>query len=502
MLNVIYISYVLTVGHKSDIATKIERSPFLNINMYINHRIGLETQGTNDKSDGDEIDNSPPKPVPYQRWEFTLCNVMHERILGENYLLSGKKTNSSTVFKVRLGEWKTMVCDLVGLRYLDFTKVKREERWNEFNSRMLRDHVPSILSADYTDEHQARVELLLKFFKDANDSLTVKGVAEVVQSEIEKMGNINFSNASDAEMFDFEKLIRRATINILIHVFLGDYLSKSEPNAELIYEWRKQCINPTLVNSLLSLFGKREKFLTGNVFEMLINTVNLKELKVTAGLNDTELEIMLSEIAYLVLVVAAGGVKDILMSCLLYYVRLSAKDKRLLKEDANSFFEASNTSIEGILPTLKHIEAFCTEVSRLHPPVAKSYRRAKIDFVLPSTSGNFQIHAGDFLCAHHFMAQRDPNLFQYPDRFILHRVAEGETTGNFTYGALFSEDPSSKDYLSIAQSMTDTIRKVFVLFLTKCTIIPTNIPVYTACNYENPEITIQPLKVLRFHYER
>lgn len=439
------------------------------------------------------------KEVPSQKWDFTLNNFLQSKCLGENYILAGMSENKSTVFKIKLIEWRTIVADYLGLNSLydasNVVNTNEMSDFNNFNTRMLRDYTP--ICRQVTDEQQHRkiTFYLTKFFQETMKDVTIRYISESVQLEFEKIQRCSKKAAKDA--FDLDNAIKKAVVKVVLAVFLGETSREKYPDHDLIFDWREHLTRNGILDSIFSLvmMGK-EKTITNNLFTMFNSMQKIKEARILYP--DADFEKILNEIVYSIGWVAIGDLSSTIMACARGYLKLSSKYKRDLISESKLFFEASNDDLNNLLPELTSIHAFYMEIIRLFPLEPRFLRRAKKDFVMRSTSGNFAINEGDLLCGYPYIARRDPNVFEKPNRIILNRCIE-DRRYDYAYGGLYPDNSTRRSYGDIFPATCERIIKVFILFLTKCSVTPTEAPAKT--DFENPNVD-HVLNVKDFHYDR
>ena len=297
-----------------------------------------------------------------------------------------------------------------------------------------------------------------------------------------------------------------------MYILVGEY----PEDPLLIYEWLNLALkvnlsfNTSSPNSndkssnkfwgmIKSMFSSDLK-ITNKVFETIKSTKKMKEWKDKADAIGIGYEEMISEFVFMAGFNAIGGLSVTVISCLACYLRLQEDERQLLKEDVDRFLAA--TDYDEVFPTLKYVHSFYLEVMRMHPPVPSIYGRAKQDFKLQSTSGWFKIKKNDLLCASVFLIQRDPNLFAKPDTFMLNRPIDELEKYNFVFGGSFNSKSTINNHKCLGSYIASNIAKIFTIFLTKCICIPTKVPIHSLKNAPRLGGSDEPLKVLKFHYEK
>jgi cytochrome P450 len=157
-----------------------------------------------------------------------------------------------------------------------------------------------------------------------------------------------------------------------------------------------------------------------------------------------------------------------IVSCL----RLSQTDQDLLRVEADTLFAHHNEdepSVVGdVLHSLPHVHAFFLEVLRLYA-IPTVYGRAKKDFVLHSTSGNFAIRKGQLLCGMPYFVSREEGLFPEgePTVFNMHRGRSGDEF-NFAYGGYYAKKAGVENHKCGGVMLSMVVVKMFVLMFTRC----------------------------------
>ena len=453
----------------------------------------ISEQRDGNSNEYNEIADQKPKPTPYQWWKFGIINLVQLKLNGWEYYRHAMVTHDSTVFKVKFDEWTTIVCDHVGMKsVLDLNKVKRDDTglgFLDFKPDMMRQHIPCLWSND--EMHEIKKEFLVSFIKDIHENVAKAKMVEVIQKEFEKMSPISSSNDNGVDLGDIESIFINAAHNIVSYMLLGEYLE----NPPAIYEWKN-----TVFRKVGLLFGSAENTIemTNKVFDMFKSIKKMKNLSSkfeASGLNENDLY---NEVLFMTCGNAFPGIEIYTMNSLLCYIRLSESDKLLLKEDAEKFFAAD--CYDDVLPTLQNIHAFYMEVLRVHP-IPVIYGRAKKDFLMKSTSGTFDVKENDLLCGMPYYVHRDPNLFEDPNDFNMHRPVKQTEKYNFTYGGYYYGKAGGNNHKCAGDILLVHIIKIIIMFYTKCTFVPAEVPTFTGKNIVRKFGSDEPLKLLEFVYK-
>ena len=437
-----------------------------------------------------EIDKKT-KTIPYQWWKFGMFNFLRLKFQGFQAFQNDMIANNSTVYRMKLNEWQIMVCDHLAMDALfDLDKVKRDLGLGflPFKTNMLHEHIPCMLTND--EEHEKKKAFIISFMKDIHEHLTITEIVKVAQKEFENMEPVKFSNKREAESFNFEYVISKLAGNVSSYLLLGEYV---DDHASMD-EWVRKTLK---VPGISWGSSGDDNTLTTTIFEMFKSMKKMKDLNSKFGDSGLDTDEMLSQMVFAGSFNAIAGIKVNVMHCLLCYLRLAESDKQLLQEDAATFFAAS--SYEETLPKLKHVHAFFLETLRMHP-FRIIYGRAKKDFLLTSTNGNFQVKENELLCGCLHLIQRDPELFVEPDAFMLNRPVEECEKYNFAYGGYFHGKSDVDNHRCAGALFLHDVLKVFIIFFTKCLCVPVKVPMYTAGNFGRLEGSDEPLHMLEFAY--
>lgn len=131
------------------------------------------------------------------------------------------------------------------------------------------------------------------------------------------------------------------------------------------------------------------------------------------------------------------------------------------------------------LSSLKTVHQLFLEVCRLFPPAAAVYRKLKDDYVIESTSGRFELEKGGLISGKLMGVHRDSELYVNPKVISLNRDIEILEENIYTLGGKFNEIPTPTNFKCPGQSFGIIITKLFMMYLTKCLVVPVSDLTYT-----------------------
>lgn len=431
------------------------------------------------------------KKMPYKRG-FLFLNLISFKMNGYTFYKDLERKFKSTVFKVKLNTDRIILNDHKSIRYMyDLSKVKREEGFGfmKFNSTMLENFVPSIFANG--PQHDKQKQVIMKYFGHILSELNLKEVIEITKTEFENMKKYKDLSFKEAKKLDIEDVIDNAVCNVVTKLMLGKSL-----NFKLLEEYLEKVLE---FEYDFDLTDADEIETQQKIFQIIKDTPHILKLDQILGNLEIDRQNVIKEIIWVVIFNAFGGLKNLILSELLSLIRLSHTEKLLIVSEINKFLNKNEFTFEA-LKTLSYCKAFFLETCRLFPPAAGVFGSATKDFVLESTSGYFQIQKGDLLCGNVYGAQRDPRIYKNPNEFSLRRPLDLLKQYNFTFGGVLNEDPSHTNHKCIGQDLAETISKVFLIFFTKCTVIPLQHPNYTGKVIERLAGSDKPLRIKSFYY--
>ena len=463
---------------KNDQDSKLTNCPHNNVEP---ENVGISSQEKLEPS-------TEVREIPSQGG-FSIFNSIKLLWKGYDLYKDCIQRHKSTVFTIRFEEERIMICDHKAMDvFFHKDKVDKIRGFGRlvFNPVILSEYTPSMFCNGV--EHEQKKSALIEFLTRCVWNIPLENVVDVVKSQFEKMPRIQDSN------FDIENSIAKAVGNVITYVILGESID----DTELLEGW--------LGKSVEFVFGFKwsnaeEKRIADRVFEKFRSTPNVKKLSEITNATTDDNENILKNITWATLFNAYGGLKNIITSCLICFIRLSDSDKQSVRNDADIFFK-SEKSYEETLPLLKTVNAFYFEVARMFPSAPIVFGRAKKDFTLQSTSGNFLIKQQSLLCGSFYVAHRDSNVFHDPESFQIDRDIENTQKHIFTFGGHYNTTSSIANHKCLGQDISANIMKLFIIFFAKCTVIPERELKITGTNIGRLIGSDAPLCVKTFVYNQ
>uniref|UniRef100_A0A7M5V1H2 Cytochrome P450 n=1 Tax=Clytia hemisphaerica TaxID=252671 RepID=A0A7M5V1H2_9CNID len=207
-----------------------------------------------------------------------------------------------------------------------------------------------------------------------------------------------------------------------------------------------------------------------------------------------------SEALFSVMCVGVPGLRKAMNSIVPLLVQLKPKDRNRINEEANTFFDATNSkSIDEKLKNAKTIEKFVLEMLR-YVGGALGYvtYEANQDFIIPSYNGYYRIYKGQTLILHHFAAQRNPDTFRFPDEFTLTGNEEYLKENFFAFTGPYNMKATYSNRKCPGQDLAMNLVKMYVIHLARCDIVPDSDLSFNQLNGYRTESTDAPLTVKSF----
>ena len=387
------------------------------------------------ESSHDELNTtSKIREIPYQKG-LSFINLVKVKRKGYGFYKTCIERHLSTVFKICIKEDRIMICDYKAMNFLfDTDKIEKVTGFGimDFNPVILRQYTPTMFCNGI--EHEQKKAVVTKYLNHCIQNVPLDNLFDVIKLQFEQMPRFQDSKIRlIGKKFDFENVIEKAVANVITYIMFGESID----DLKLLEEWLEKSLESVYAIDLTDVDEER---VADKVFERIRYTPNVKRLREIINSTTLDDEHILKEVAWMTIFNAFAGIKDIIISCLICYIRLSVSDQQLVQRDADTFLKSMN--YQKTLPTLKVVNAFYLEVLRMFPVAAFIFGRAKKDFTLQSTSGNFAINEKDLLCGNLHISHRDAALFHDPDTFLLNRDVENTKKYNFSFGGKYNTKAS------------------------------------------------------------
>ena len=153
------------------------------------------------------------------------------------------------------------------------------------------------------------------------------------------------------------------------------------------------------------------------------------------------------------------------VSALVHLSNVPEEELIALQTDASNFHHSNDKTSE--LKNATNVENYTLEIFRLFPPAAFVFRRVTENFVLPLKSGNYQVNKDDLLCGNIYLSQRDPDIFENPDKLDPDRFKRQPHLKDYLtcFGAPFLQDSVPNIHKCGGQKLALTFARVFVMHL-------------------------------------
>jgi len=430
------------------------------------------------------------RPIPHKR--CGMWNFLKIKQKGYLYFEGLIKKYNSSIYRLRLNPDRIILNDHISISVLyDPEKVKKEIGFGfmKYNPLALQSYIPTIFSNGI--EHKNKKTLILEYIKFVLQHITINKVVEMVETEFQNMPSYNELTKKESIKLDFEDIFDKAVCNVITKIILGNTVDH-----HILEEW--------LSKSLEFQYGidhtdSQEKKVTSKVFELIQACEYIKQIDNIVSITKTNHIDIVKEIIWMTCFNAFGGIKPIIISSLLSFIRLPMLEKNLLVQESTHFFKLENRSFKDLYE-LHYMNSFFLEVIRLHPSAIKVYRRMSEQHMLESTTGRYNINKDELLCGNLYSVHRDPTIYDNPNQFSLHRPKKLVTKHNYTFGGTYEQEAKPDNFKCPGQNISEIIIKVFSMFVTRCTIVPIETPVYTGKNMSRLEGSDSPLRIKTFCY--
>ncbi|XP_066920263.1 uncharacterized protein [Clytia hemisphaerica] len=385
---------------------------------------------------------------------LTLFNVMGLVKSGHLFYRNRRDRNKSNVYKVSIYQPRIVLCSFDGIRQMyENTAVRKEPSFGMFvfNQEILGNHTPLIFENDEI-HHQRRhifIELSKKIFCNKN---FINELSQSISSELDHVIDTMTSQPSS----DFEDALSGAVGNVVTRCIVGKTIDN-----ELLKKWMDNC--------LIKKF-KKARAEGPLVYEKIRQSVKEGPIfrEFAAGLvkkNGLLEEDICNEIIFALIFNAYKALHGFVVSALVHLSNLSEDKQIKLQNDASNFHQSTDKTTE--LNSATDVENYTLEIFRLFPPASFVFRRVTENFVLPLKSGNYQVNKDDLLCGNVYLSQRDPDIFDNPDKLDPDRFQRQPHLKDYLtcFGAPFLQDSVPNIHKCGGQKLALTFAKVFVMHL-------------------------------------
>ena len=445
-----------------------------------------------------EDENIPAKDVPYSWADSGYYNLYKFFRYGNSVYTDRMNYHKSKIFKIMMYERMVVVCDYIAAGEIwNSSKVCREENFCValYNFNALGQYVPCMFTNG--ERHEKRKSVIIDFIDENAQQVPISKIIELTRLEFEKMPAVEFSNIKNAEEFDFELLFRNAITNVMWYILFGEY----PDDLSVIYQWQNVSWAPNILGGVTMKSGKVVDAIAKASYDMVKKSKNVTKIQAKVESMGLDFEEIIYQLVHVMFFNGSGATGAELMSSIATILRVEEENKEKLQpliDDATKLL--SSTNPDEVYPTLTNLTKFCLEVIRMHPSANFQYFRATEDFKLKSSNGYYKIKKGDYININSLTTQRDPEIWEHPNEYHLNRSIEDYQKYLVGFGIPRWDKQRAKGGDCPGVDLVLKVLKVFQVFLTRCTIVPTKVQPYT--QKLGKQYADEPFKVFKFAYNK